>query len=53
MWLGHVLKTRDVNVINVRHLWKYITRGVIIIFLNNQRCIDIVRPICYSGNVLS
>ena len=53
MWFNHVLKIRESNLINVQHLWKFITRGAMVICANNQPGVDIVLPICYSGNVLS
>ena len=53
MWFNHVLKIRDTDLINVRYLWKFISRGAMILCANNQRGVDIVLPVCYSGNVLS
>jgi hypothetical protein len=53
MWFNHVLKVRKADFINIRHLWKFITRGAIILYANNQHGVDIVLPVCYSGDVLS
>jgi hypothetical protein len=53
MWFNHVLKVRDTDLINVKHLWKFITHGAMILCANNQRGVDIVLPICFSGDVLS
>jgi len=53
MWFNHVLKVRDTDLINVRYLWKFISRGAMILCANNQRGVDIVLPVCYSGDVLS
>ena len=53
MWFNHILKVRNSDLINVRHLWKFISRGAMILCANNQRGVDIVLPVCYSGNVLS
>ena len=53
MWFNHVLKVRNTDLINVRYLWKFISRGAMILCANNQRGVDIVLPVCYSGNVLS
>ena len=53
MWFNHVLKVRNSDLINVRYLWRFISRGAMILCANNQRGVDIVLPVCYSGNVLS
>lgn len=53
MWFNHVLKVQDTDLINARYLWKFISRGAMILCANNQRGVDIVLPVCYSGNVLS
>jgi len=53
IWFNHVLKVQNMELINVRYLWRFITRGAMILCANNQRGVDLVVPICYSGNVLS
>jgi hypothetical protein len=53
MWFNHVLKVRDSDLINERYLWKFISRGAMILCANNQRGVDIVLPVCYSGGGLS
>ena len=53
MWFNHVLKIRDTDLINVRYLWTYISRGAMILCANNQRGVDIVLPVCYEGDELS
>jgi len=53
MWFNHVLKVRNSDLINVRYLWKFISRGAMILCANNQRGVDIVLPVCYEDNVLS
>jgi hypothetical protein len=53
IWFNHVLKVRNMDLINVRYLWRFITRGAMILCANNQRGVDLVVPICYSGKVLS
>jgi hypothetical protein len=53
MWFNHVLKIRNDDLINVQYLWKFISRGAMILCANNQRGVDIVLPICYSGDGLS
>ena len=53
IWFNHVLKVRNMDLINVRYLWRFITHGAMVLCANNQRGVDLVVPICYSGNVLS
>jgi hypothetical protein len=53
MWFNHVLKIRNMDLINVRHLWKFITRGAMILCANNQRGVDMILPVCFSGKTLS
>ena len=53
MWFNHVLKVRDNRLINVRYLWKFISRGAMILCANNQLGVDIVLPVCRSGDALS
>ena len=53
MWFNHVIKIRKSHLINVQHLWKFITRGAMVLCANNQPGVDIILPVCYSGNVLS
>ena len=53
IWFNHVLKVRNTDLINVPYLWRFITCGAMVLCANNQRGVDLVVPICYSGNVLS
>ena len=53
IWFNHALKVRNQDLINVRYLWRFITRGAMILCANCTRGVDLVVPICYSGNVLS
>ena len=53
IWFNHILKVRNMDLMNVRYLWRFITRGAMILCANNQRGVDLVVPICYSGSVLS
>jgi len=53
MWFNHVVKVRNTDLINVRYLWRFISRGAMVLCANNQRGVDIVLPVCYSGNKLS
>jgi hypothetical protein len=34
---NHVLKVGDTDLINVRYLWRFISRGAMMICANNQR----------------
>ena len=53
IWFNHVLKVRNLDLIHVRYLWRFITRGAMILCANCQRGVDLVVPVCYSGDVLS
>ena len=53
MWFNHVVKVRDTNLINVRYLWRFISRGAMVLCANNQPGVEIVLPVCYKGNELS
>jgi hypothetical protein len=53
MWFNHVIRIRNSNMINVRSLWKFITRGAMVMCANNQRGVDIVLPICGPSGKLS
>ncbi|KAI0291191.1 hypothetical protein B0F90DRAFT_1824119 [Multifurca ochricompacta] len=54
MWFNHVIRIRNPDNVNVRLLWQFITRGAIIVRdYDIYRGIDIVLPVCYSGDVLS
>jgi len=35
MWFNHVIKIRDTDLINVRYLWKFISRGAMILCANS------------------
>jgi hypothetical protein len=47
MWFNHALKLQKADLINVKHLWKFITRGAIILCANNQPGVDIILPVLY------
>ncbi len=53
IWFNHVLKVRNMDLINVRYLWRFITRGAMVLCANCQRGVDLVVPICYPGDLLS
>jgi hypothetical protein len=53
MWFNHVIRIKNTDLINVEHLWKFITRGAMVMCANNQRGVDIVLPICDPSQTLS
>ena len=53
MWFNHVVKVRDFDMINVNHLWKFVTRGAMIMCADSQVGIDIDIPVCNRGKKLS
>ncbi|KAF8264913.1 hypothetical protein EI94DRAFT_409046 [Lactarius quietus] len=52
-WFNHVIKVHQSDMINTKHLWKFITRGAMVMCVDNQLGIDIVLPICARDNKLS
>jgi hypothetical protein len=53
MWFNHVIKIEDTKMISVKNLWKFITRGAMVLCSNNQEGIDILLPICDTKQKLS
>ncbi|KAH9979127.1 hypothetical protein BJV74DRAFT_798332, partial [Russula compacta] len=53
MWFNHVIKIQDGKMINSDHLWKYITRGAMVICADNQYGVDVVLPACVRTENLS
>jgi hypothetical protein len=49
MWFNHVIRIRNYDMINIRSLWKFITRGVMVVCASNQRGVDIVLPVCKTN----
>jgi hypothetical protein len=52
IWVNHVIKVED-KMFSANHLWKFITRGAMIVCSNNQEGLDIVVPICHAQQTLS
>jgi hypothetical protein len=48
LWFNHVIKVEDSGVIRPEFLWKYITRGAMIICKENQEGIDLILPVSVS-----
>ena len=53
IWFNHVIKVEKDNMFSVDHLWKFITRGAMILWSDNQLGVDIVIPICHTQQPLS
>jgi hypothetical protein len=53
MWFNHVIKVEECEMISVSNLWKFITRGAMILCSNIQAGIDIVVPVCDTKRKLS
>ena len=52
-WFNHIIKVHNTDIIKTAHLWKFITRGSMIMCVNNQLGIDLVIPVCTRDNKLS
>ncbi|KAH9978515.1 hypothetical protein BJV74DRAFT_721517, partial [Russula compacta] len=50
---GHMKKMAKPSSINVKYLWRFITCGAIILCANNQHGVNIILPVCLSGEILS
>ncbi|KAI0248401.1 hypothetical protein BJV78DRAFT_1363568 [Lactifluus subvellereus] len=53
MWFNHIIRIEDHEMINAENLWKFITRGAMIMCTNNQYGVDIVLPVCVTTGNLS
>ena len=53
IWFNHVIKVEKDNMFSADHLWKFITRGAMILCSDNQPGVDIVIPICHTQQPLS
>jgi hypothetical protein len=53
MWFNHVIRIRNYDLINIKSLWKFITRGAMVMCADNQRGVDIILPICDPDRNLS
>ncbi|KAI0289435.1 hypothetical protein BC826DRAFT_1031818 [Russula brevipes] len=52
MWFNHVIQLDKGEMIHVSQLWKFLSRGAMIICPPGHYGIDIVLPVCYQGNSL-
>jgi hypothetical protein len=53
LWFNHAIKVQDHEIINVRYLWTFITRGAMVICDHNQYGVDIILPLCLRSEGLS
>ena len=53
IWFNHIIKVQQGEMIHVRHLWKFVSRGAMIICPPGYFGIDIVLPVCFKGNALT
>jgi len=47
LWFNHVIKIEKKEMISIDHLWKFVTRGAMILCATGQEGIDIVLPVHY------
>jgi hypothetical protein len=52
-WFNHVIKVQDTDMIKTEHLWKFITRGAMVMCMDSQLGIDFVIPVCARDDKLS
>jgi len=45
LWFNHIIKVDDSDVIKREFLWKYVTRGAMIVCKDNQQGVDIIVPV--------
>jgi hypothetical protein len=53
IWFNHVIKVEKDKMFSADQLWKFITRGAMILCSDNQAGVDIVIPICHTQQPLS
>ena len=53
MWFNHVIRVEDSNMLSIDNLWKFITRGAMVVCKQNQYGVDIVLPACLVNQNLS
>jgi hypothetical protein len=53
IWFNHVIKVDRDDKIHVSHLWKFVSRGAMIICPLEYHGIDIVLPVCFKGDTLA
>ena len=53
MWFNHVIRIEAAKMISTDSLWKFITRGAMVVCKHNQFGVDIVLPACVAQENLS
>ena len=53
MWFNHVIKVESSEMLSAGNLWKFLTRGAMIVCKDNQVGVDIVLPACLVNEKLS
>ena len=53
MLFNHVIRVEDSKMISADHLWKFVTRGAMVLLSNNQAYVDIVLPVCNTKQNIS
>jgi len=53
MWFNHIIKVEDGDVIKPDFLWKFVTRGAMVVCKDNQQGIDIILPVVWMEGELS
>jgi hypothetical protein len=53
MWFNHIIRIHKDTLINAKYLWRFITRGAMIICAHNQAGVDIIIPLCLKTEKLS
>lgn len=48
MWFNHIIKIETEEMISIDHLWKFVTRGAMILCATKQEGIDIILPVCHT-----
>ena len=48
MWFNHVIRVEDSEMIKAESLWKFITRGAMVICSKTNIGVDVVLPICVA-----
>ena len=53
MWFNHVIRVENSEMLSADNLWKFLTRGAMILCKENQFGVDIVLPACLMDRNLS
>ena len=53
MWFNHVIRVDSFEMLSADNLWKYITRGAMVVCKESQFGVDIVLPVCLVDQELS